>query len=135
MVWERTRQLERLRQALREYFPAALAAFPDLTHRDALAVLAIAPDPHVAARLSRSKIKSALQRGGRKLRIEERAAEIQAALRAEHLTAAPRTTAAHAAVVSSLVVVIRTLETQLAVLARELDEGLREHPDAAILLS
>ena len=30
LIWERTRQVQRLRHQLREYFPAALAAFADL---------------------------------------------------------------------------------------------------------
>ncbi len=30
LIWERTRQVQRLRHQLREYFPAALAAFEDL---------------------------------------------------------------------------------------------------------
>ncbi len=30
LIWERTRHVQRLRHALREYFPAALEAFEDL---------------------------------------------------------------------------------------------------------
>ena len=30
LIWERTRQVQRVRHQLREYFPAALAAFEDL---------------------------------------------------------------------------------------------------------
>ena len=33
LIWERTRQVQRLRHQLREYFPAALAAFEDLDPR------------------------------------------------------------------------------------------------------
>ena len=36
LIWERTRHTLRLRHALREFFPAALVAFPDLTGPDAL---------------------------------------------------------------------------------------------------
>ena len=43
LIWERTRHTLRLRCALREYFPAALAAFEDLTAADALELLAKAP--------------------------------------------------------------------------------------------
>jgi hypothetical protein len=50
LIWERTRQTQRLRHALREYFPAALAAFEDLDAADALELLAKAPDPASAAR-------------------------------------------------------------------------------------
>ena len=52
---------QRLRSALREYFPAALAAFDDLTASDTLDLLGAAPDPQRAARLSRSRIADALK--------------------------------------------------------------------------
>lgn len=45
LIWERTRHLQRLRHALREFFPAALVAFPDLAGTDALELLARAPEP------------------------------------------------------------------------------------------
>jgi hypothetical protein len=48
--WERTRHTLRLRHALREFFPAALVAFTDLTGADALELLAKAPDPAAASR-------------------------------------------------------------------------------------
>jgi transposase len=53
LIWERTRHLQRLRHQLREYFPAALAAFEDLAAPDVLELLAKAPDPARAARLTR----------------------------------------------------------------------------------
>src|SRR5215470_3455201 len=45
MIWERTREVQRLRHQLREYFPAALDAFEDLAAPDALELLGRAPDP------------------------------------------------------------------------------------------
>ena len=45
LVWERTRHVLRLRSGLREFFPAALAAYGDLTAPDTLALLAAGPDP------------------------------------------------------------------------------------------
>jgi hypothetical protein len=46
MIWSRVRQVNTLRSLLREYYPAALAAFgTDLASRDALAVLTVAPSP------------------------------------------------------------------------------------------
>ena len=65
-IWDRTRQTSRLRNALREYFPAALGAFPDLAHGDAVGVLATAPEPREAARLTRPQLRAALRRGGRR---------------------------------------------------------------------
>lgn len=39
MIWARRRQANQLRSALREFYPAALDAFDDLTHGDAVAVV------------------------------------------------------------------------------------------------
>ena len=87
-IWGRQRQLNALRSALREYYPGALAAFgTDLASTDALAILAIAPTPELGRGLSRSKIASALRKGGRQRNVERRAEEIQEALRAEQLEA------------------------------------------------
>ena len=47
LIWERTRHLLRLRHALREFFPAALVAFDDLTATDTLELLGAAPDPAI----------------------------------------------------------------------------------------
>src|SRR5690349_9972666 len=66
LVWERTRHLLRLRHALREFFPAALIAFDDLTAVDALELLAVAPDPASAAALSIEQIEAALRRARRR---------------------------------------------------------------------
>ena len=51
-IWSRRRLANQVRSALREYYPAALEAFDDLTHGDAVAVLAIAPTPEQGRRLS-----------------------------------------------------------------------------------
>jgi transposase len=66
LIWERTRHAQRMRYALREYFPAALEAFADLTAPDALALLTKAADPEAAARLSVSQISAALKRARRR---------------------------------------------------------------------
>ena len=81
-IWGRQRQMNTLRSALREYYPGALEAFDtDLSSADALAILEIAPTPELGRGLARSKIASALRRGGRQRHIEKRAQEIQTALR------------------------------------------------------
>lgn len=66
LIWDRQRQLLRLRSALREYFPAALAALEDLAAPEVLELLALAPDPQRAAHLSRSRIAGALTRARRR---------------------------------------------------------------------
>ncbi len=57
MIWDRTRAVQRLRHQLRGYFPAALEAFEDLDAPDVLELLARAPDPARAAKLTRAQVK------------------------------------------------------------------------------
>ena len=77
-IWGRQRQINALRSSLREYYPGALAAFgTDLSNNDAIAVLSLAPTPALGRGLSRSKIASALRRGGRSRGVEKRAEQIQ----------------------------------------------------------
>ena len=135
MIWSRQRQVNQLRSTLREFYPAALVAFDSLASSDALAVLAIAPTPALARALSRSKIASALRRGGRQRRIDERAGEIQAALRGEALEAPGPVAEALGASVRALVGVIGELVTQTARLEAELAERFDQHPDAKIIRS
>jgi len=52
MIWARRRQASQLRSGLREFYPAALAAFDDLTSSDALQVLRPTPTPAAGAALS-----------------------------------------------------------------------------------
>src|SRR6516225_7912073 len=87
LIWTRNRHTNALRNALREYYPAALEAFEDLAHGDALGVLGRAPTPQVGAHLDLEAIQSALKRGGRKRNIATRAHEIRATLRTEQLSA------------------------------------------------
>jgi len=77
LIWTRTQHTNRLRSALREYYPAALVAFEDLAHGDALGVLGRAPSPEQGVHLSLTAIQSALKRGGRQRNIAARAREIR----------------------------------------------------------
>jgi hypothetical protein len=134
-IWSRRRLANQVRSALREFFPAALEAFDDLTHTDAIAVLSIAPTPERARGLSRAKIASALRRGGRQLNIETRAEKLQELFRAEHLTQPSVVADAYGAIVESLVKVIAAHNTQITELEAALTDHFGRHPDAAILRS
>lgn len=135
MVWTRQRHTNQIRSTLREFYPAALEAFDDLGSGDALAVLAIAPTPSLGRTLSRSKIAAALRRGGRQRRVDERAGEIQTALRAEHLQAPPLVADAMGSSVAALVAVTAELVAQIARLEAQLAARFEQHPDAKIIRS
>jgi hypothetical protein len=99
LIWARNRHINALRNALREYYLAALVAFEDLAHGDALAVLDRAPTPEQGAHPPLGTIQSALKRGGRQRNIAARARQIQAALLSEQLVAPALVTAAFAATI------------------------------------
>src|ERR1700736_496520 len=77
LIWERTRHTQRLRHALRDYFPAALEAFADLDAADTLELLGKAATPALATKLSIGKISAALKRARRR-NVADKAAIIQA---------------------------------------------------------
>jgi transposase len=135
LIWTRQRQLNQLRSTLREFYPAALEAFGELNHSDALAVLAVAPTPSLGRQLSISKIAAALRRGGRQRRVEQRAGEIQAALRTEQLAAPDLVSESMGSVVKALVAVAAELNAQINGLELELADRFDQHPDAKIIRS
>jgi transposase len=134
LIWERTRQVQRLRHQLREYFPAALAAFEDLDAGDTLELLGKAPDPARAARLTRAQVSAALKRARRR-GIPDKTTAILAALRGEQLAQPPAVTAAYAVTVRSLIAVITTLNEQVKTLGEEVGAHFGQHPDAEIYRS
>jgi transposase len=134
LIWDRTRQVQRLRHQLREYFPAAIEAFEDLDAPDVLELLGKAPDPARAARLTRAQISAALKRARRR-NIADKTDAILAALRGEHLTQPAALTVAYAATVRSLVAVITTLNEQAKLLEEQVKEHFGRHPDAEIYQS
>ncbi|MFG3602424.1 IS110 family RNA-guided transposase [Micromonospora chersina] len=134
LIWERTRHMLRLRHALREFFPAALAAFDDLTAPDALQLLGAAPDPVSAGQLTKGQITAALKRARRR-NIAEKAQAIQAALRAEQLGQPAVVTAAYGATVRAQVAILSTLNTEIQNMEEQVEAHFGKHPDAAIYLS
>ena len=134
LIWERTRQVQRLRHQLREYFPAALEAFEDLDASDTLELLGKAPDPARAAKLTRAQVSAVLKRARRR-NIPDKATAILAALRAGQLGQPPALTAAYAATVRALIAVIVTLNEQVKVLQGQVEENFGQHPDAEIYRS
>ena len=136
LLWSRQRHVNGLRAQLREYYPAALAAFSeDLAHHDALAVLERAPRPEQGRALSLSALQATLRRGGRQRNLERRAQEIQQALRTPQLETPATVTRAYAAVGASTIAVIAEMTRQIKALEAELNESFESHPDADIITS
>jgi transposase len=134
LLWERTRHMLRLRTALRDYFPAALQAFKPLglTSPAVLGLLAKAPTPASAAKLTINQISAALK--GRR-DIAAKAVAIQQVLRSEHLGQAGLVTAAYGSTVRALAAVITTLNAEIKTLEDEVETHFGRHPDAELYLS
>jgi transposase len=131
LIWDRSRHVARLRSTLREYFPAALLAFDDLDAPDALELLARAPDPDQAARLSPTVITSALKHARRR-RVQDRAQRLRNILQAPELRQLPVLQSAYAAVVASEVAIISALNVQIDRLGAVVGEHFGRHRDAEI---
>ena len=134
LIWERTRCTQRLRHALRDYFPAALEAFEDLDATDTLELLARAPEPAAAAKLTTAQISAALKRARRR-GIAAKAERIQAVLRAAHLGQPDVVAAAYAVSVRALIAVLVTLNEQVKTLQGQVEAYFGQHPDAEIIAS
>jgi transposase len=136
LIWMRQRSTNTLRSMLREFYPAALVVFgEDLAGRDALAVLAAAPDPDRGVKLTPARVQALLRKAGRQRYLGSRAEEIVTGLRVDQLKARPGVVPAYAASVSALVAVITELVRQTAVLEEQVSQGFGQHPDAEIYLS
>ena len=134
LIWERTRQVQRLRHQLREYFPAALAAFEDLDAPEVLELLGKAPDPAAAAKLTRAQVSAALKRARRR-DIAGKTDAMLAALRSPQLGQPPVLSAAYAASARALIAVITVLNEQVKALQGQVEAHFGQHPDAEIYRS
>ena len=138
-VWDRTQASNKLRSHLREYYPAALAAFAEV--RDGLAaplaraLLAAAPTPARAARLTTAQYRAILRRAGRQRGIDAEAQRLATIFRADYLHQADTV---EEAMGQRTLALLRQLDAA-CVSADELEaaaiEHLRQHPDAEILTS
>ena len=136
LIWERTRHMLRLRAALRDYFPAALEAYRalTLTGADTLELLAKAPTPAAAAKLSIAQISAALKKAHRR-DIPAKAAALQHALRTEHLSQPEIVNMAYAATTRATVAILQTLNAEIQTLEKAVEAHFGQHPDAEVYLS
>jgi transposase len=138
LIWSRQRQVNALRNTLREFYPGALRAFStsQLATVEACSVLAMAPTPTWARdKLTLQRLRRSLSASGRKRNLDRRAGQILQALQAPELSAPPLLEQAYGEVVGSLVVVIDGLTHQIMGLEAELSERFEGHPDAEIITS
>jgi hypothetical protein len=64
-IWAMNQTISRLRSVLLEFYPQAIKAFPKLKHHAATTVLAVAPTPGAASKLTR-RVEALLHKCGRR---------------------------------------------------------------------
>jgi hypothetical protein len=135
-IWNRQRQVNSLRSALKDYYPGALEAFgTDLSGPDAVAILALAPTPALGRTLSRAKITSALRRAGRQRRLDERTERIHEVLHRDQLRQPTTLENAYGVTTEAAISNIAQLNVSLTKLEASLSEHFKQHPSAKVILS
>jgi transposase len=135
LIWARTRHTNMLRAGLREYFPAALATFDDLAHRDTVAVLNAAATPTAARALTVTQLVGLLRRAGRQRNLEVRARQIHDGLHTPALAAPGVLADALAVTTRAQLGLIAEINTQIAALEASLADHFDQHPDTEIYRS
>ncbi|WP_192583079.1 IS110 family RNA-guided transposase [Streptomyces albicerus] len=138
-TWNRQQAANQLRSLLREYYPAALAAFEpwknSLCRPEAHELLKAAPTPARAARLTRTQLQAALKRAGRKRGIEAEAERLREVFRADWAQQPPLIEDALGKQMLALLVQLEAACTAADDLAEAVEETFPQHPDAEIILS
>ncbi|WP_405476489.1 IS110 family transposase [Paenarthrobacter ilicis] len=138
-VWARQLIANQVRSLLRQYFPAALLAFlckqNGLTRDDARFILALAPTPARAAKLSISKLESALRRSGRSRGIEAEAGRLSAIFHGDHARHPQQVEDAMGLQLTALLLQLDAACLAANRLAGAVEAAFLQHPDAEILLS
>jgi transposase len=138
-VWDRTQAGNKLRSHLREYFPGYLAAFQHnregISSSVARAVLAAAPTPDQAAKLTRAQLRSLLKKAGRQRGIEAEAERLRDALRIPQMR---QPSQVEQAMGRQTIALLRQLDaacTSVDDLTEATVASFDTHPDAEIITS
>ncbi len=138
-VWNRTTAHNKLRSHLREYFPGFLHAFAaargGILRPEARVILAAAPDPAAAARLTPAQLRALLKKAGRVRGIDAEAARLREAFREEQMHQLPLV---EQAMGRQALALLRQLDAACASaddLAQAATESFSQHPDAGIITS
>jgi transposase len=138
-VWDRTTAHNRLRSHLREYFPGFLAAFAGvrdgILRPEARTILAAAPTPADAARLTLTQLRALLKKAGRQRGIDNEAQRLREAFQVEQMRQLPLVEAAMGRQALALLGQLDAACTAAADLEHAATESFNLHPDAGIITS
>jgi transposase len=134
-VQDRMQTANKLRSVLREYYPTFLAAFDDLSAREARATLHLAPSPAQGLAVRKPGLTAALRRAGRTRGIPAAVDAIHAALRREQLRQPEGVEAAMSQHATALLHALDTAVANVTRLEESLTAAFQQHPDAEIITS
>ncbi|MGH3405116.1 MAG: IS110 family transposase [Streptosporangiaceae bacterium] len=138
-VWARTACHNKLRSHLREYYPGFLAAFAGLRdgimRAEARAILAAAPAPQAAARLTLAQLRALLKKAGRSRGLDAEATRLREAFRTDQMRQLPLV---EDAMGHQALALLRQLDAACASadnLEAAATASFSQHPDAGIITS
>ena len=138
-AWRRQQLTNQIRSVLREYFPAASEAFKDtksgLASAEARVILAAAPTPALAAKLTKTRLRRLLIAAGRQRNIDVWVDRLHDLFAAEQLRQPPRIEAAFGEQARALIMQLDAACRAVEHLAQATEAAFTEHPDAEILTS
>jgi transposase len=138
-VWDRTTAHNKLRSHLREYFPGFLAAFAGardgIMRPEARIILAAAPAPADAARLTLAQLRALLKKAGRQRGIDKEAQRLREAFRAVQMRQLPLVEQAMGRQALALLGQLDAACASAADLEHATVESFNLHPDAGIITS
>jgi hypothetical protein len=138
-VWDRTTAHNKLRSCLREYFPAFLAAFAaakgGIMRSEARTILAAAPAPGDAAKLTLTQLRALLNKAGRNRGLDTEATRLREAFRVPQMRQLPLVEAAMGRPALALPGQLDAACTSADDLERAVTESFSLHPDAGIITS
>jgi transposase len=138
-VWDRTTAHNKLRSHLREYFPGFLAAFAaardGIMRPEARVILAAAPDPASAAKLTLARLRALLKKAGRVRGIDAEAQRLREAFRTEQMRQLPLVEQAMGRQTLALLRQLDAACANASDLEQAATESFNQHPDAGIITS
>lgn len=138
-VWSRQRLGNQIRSLLKDFYPVALDAFAGLpkgglARSEARTILAAAPTPAHAAKLTRTKLRALLIKSGRKRWIDDEVERLFAVFRGDEYLRQP------SVVEDAMGIQLAALLTQFDAACQAADhletaarEHFDQHPDAAVI--
>ncbi len=138
-VWDRTTAHNKLRSHLREYYPGFLAAFAPVNggilRPEARTVLAAAPTPADAAKLTLTQLRALLRKAGRSRGIDAEATRLREAFRTPQMRQLPLVEQAMGRQTLALLGQLNAACTAAGDLEHAVTQSFNLHPDAGIITS